>query len=155
MSGILSFSLLCVLAGVLLLHLYTLAIYRLYLCPIAKFPGPKLAALTLWYEFYYDVVCGGQYGRKIAKLHDEYGPIVRVNPYELHIKDSEFYDVLYSGPGSRRDKWWWQVTLFGNSLSMFGTVDHDLHRLRRGALNPLLLQASRYSLGASHPRINR
>lgn len=61
---------------------------------------------------------------------------MRINPYELHIKDPEYYDVLYSGPGTRRDKWRWQASLFGNSLSMFGTVPHDLHRLRRGALNP-------------------
>ena len=64
------------------------------------------------------------------------GPIVRINPSELHIKDPEYYDVLYSGPGTRRDKWGWHASLFGNSLSMFGTVPHDLHRLRRGALNP-------------------
>jgi cytochrome P450 len=44
--------------------------------------------------------------------------------------------VLYSGPGQKRDKWWWSVDMFGNSSSMFGTVPHDLHRLRRGALNP-------------------
>jgi Cytochrome P450 len=61
---------------------------------------------------------------------------VRINPYELHIRDPEYYDILYSGPGSRRDKWWWSVDLFGNSLSMFGTISHDLHRIRRGALNP-------------------
>ena len=141
--------------GALLLYLACLAVHRLYLSPIAKFPGPKLAALTLWYEFYHDVIRGGQYGRKIAKLHDEYGPsqfispqafqqhlikrtgpIIRINPYELHIKDPEFYDNLYSGPGSKRDKWSWSVNLFGNSLSMFGTAPHDLHRLRRGALNP-------------------
>lgn len=60
-------------AGALILHIVFSAIYRLYLSPIAKFPGPKLAALTLWYEFYYDVVRGGQYGFKIADLHDQYG----------------------------------------------------------------------------------
>ena len=63
-------------AGVLVLYLVSLAIYRLYLSPIAKFPGPKLAALSLWYEFYYDVNCGGQYGRKIAELHEEYGQLL-------------------------------------------------------------------------------
>ena len=60
-------------AGALLLYLVCLAIYRLYLSPIAKFPGPKLAALSLWYEFYHDVVRGGQYCFKINELHDQYG----------------------------------------------------------------------------------
>ncbi|KAF4844854.1 Cytochrome P450 monooxygenase sdnE [Colletotrichum siamense] len=29
-------------------------------------------------------------------MHEKYGPIVRVNPYEPHIIDHEFYDELYS-----------------------------------------------------------
>ena len=61
------------LAGALLSSKLKMFIHRLYLSPIAKFPGPKLAALTLWYEFYHDVVRGGQYGFKIADLHDQYG----------------------------------------------------------------------------------
>lgn len=55
------------------LYLICGAVYRLYLSPISKFPGPKLAALTLWYEFYYDVVNTGTYMAEIKKMHDKYG----------------------------------------------------------------------------------
>lgn len=58
-----------------LLYLGYLALNRLYLSPIAGFPGPKLAAVTWWYEFYYDVSCGGQYCFKINELHDQYGTL--------------------------------------------------------------------------------
>ena len=51
------------------------AIYRLYFSPIANFPGPKLAALTLWYEFYYDVIKKGQYTRRISQMHEKYGDL--------------------------------------------------------------------------------
>jgi hypothetical protein len=51
----------------------TIAIYRLYFSPIARFPGPRLAALTLWYEFYYDVIKKGSYIWKIKELHEQYG----------------------------------------------------------------------------------
>ncbi len=76
MADLLPFSSLAIAGAViaaLLLYYVGLAIYRLYLSPTAKFPGPKLAGVTLWYEFYYDVVCGGQYHKKIVELHEEYG----------------------------------------------------------------------------------
>ena len=58
-------------------YLLSLVVYRHYLHPLAKFPGPKLAALTRWYEAYYDVVQNGQYTWKIAELHREYGKFDR------------------------------------------------------------------------------
>lgn len=48
-------------------------IYRLYLSPIAHFPGRKLAALTLWYEFYFDVIKRGSYVWEIQEMHQTYG----------------------------------------------------------------------------------
>ena len=65
--------LLVALLVVLLTYLISIALYRVYFSPLAKFPGPKLAALTLWYEFYYDVVKRGRYTWKIGELHQQYG----------------------------------------------------------------------------------
>lgn len=50
-----------------------LVVYRVFLSPLAKFPGRKLAAWTMWYEFYYQAVKGGQYPWEIQKMHEEYG----------------------------------------------------------------------------------
>jgi hypothetical protein len=60
-------------AFLVLAYLVGLCCYRLLLDPLAGFPGPKLAALTLWYEFYYDVVRRGQYTFKIRDMHGRYG----------------------------------------------------------------------------------
>lgn len=57
------------------LVLYSIAgmVYRVYFSPLSKFPGPKLAAATLFYEGYYDVIKQGQYTFKIRELHKKYG----------------------------------------------------------------------------------
>ncbi|KAJ9609338.1 hypothetical protein H2200_005665 [Cladophialophora chaetospira] len=118
-----------------LLYLFSLVVYRLYSSPIAKFPGPKLAALSRWYEFYYEVVLRGQFTFHVAELHKKYGPIVRINPYELHVADSEFWDTLY-GPG-RVDKYDYFMNRQNIPRSIFATPDHNLHKLRKSPLLPL------------------
>ncbi|KAF4913756.1 Cytochrome P450 monooxygenase sdnE [Colletotrichum fructicola] len=121
-------------AGPLLVFVIS-AIRRVFFSPLSKFPGPKFAALTLWNEFYWDVVKRGTFIWRIEDMHKKYGPIVRINPYELHIIDPEFYDELYSS-NRKSDKYRWWTNLAGADGSSFSTVPHDLHRLRRGALNP-------------------
>lgn len=50
-----------------------LAVYRLYFSPLAGFPGPKLAAATRWYEFYFDWWLEGKYIFEIERLHKKFG----------------------------------------------------------------------------------
>lgn len=95
----------------------SLVVYRLYFHPLSKFPGPKFAAATSWYEAYYDLAVrpGGQFFHQMKRLHQQYGkghpqpflmpkltevpgPVVRVNPHEIHVEDSTWVDTLYSGP---------------------------------------------------------
>ncbi|KAL8859758.1 MAG: hypothetical protein Q9178_003873 [Gyalolechia marmorata] len=73
---------------------------------------------------------------EIEKMHKEYGPIVRISPYELHINDLEYYDELYVGSSRRSEKYPWTTKQFGPSTSVFATVGHELHRIRRAALAP-------------------
>lgn len=127
--------------ALLVAHASYLVLHRLYLSPISHIPGPKLAALTWVYEFYYDVILGGQYVFKILELHRHYGPIIRINPSEIHIADKTFYHTLYTGASHRRDKWAFYAKQFGADDSVFSTVDHDLHKIRRAALNPFFSAA--------------
>ncbi|KAL5360631.1 cytochrome P450 [Aspergillus floccosus] len=127
-------------AGLAALIAYTIygAIWRLYLSPIAHFPGPRLAALTHLYEIYYNNWLGGKYLWKIQEMHDKYGPIVRISPTDLHIGDPDFYDILYPSTtsGRRANKSPSLTKFFGLDDSLFSTIDHDVHRMRRSALLP-------------------
>jgi len=88
-----------------ILYCLTLVIYRLCFHPLARYPGPKLAAISWWYEFYYDGILYGKYTFKIQELHKKYGPIIRVTPDELHCNDPEFLDTLYPNGSIPRDKY--------------------------------------------------
>lgn len=61
------------LASGITIYALGLVLYRLYLHPLAKFPGPRIAAVTSFYEGYFEIVLKGQYSKHISKLHDQYG----------------------------------------------------------------------------------
>ncbi|CRG92056.1 Sterol 26-hydroxylase, mitochondrial [Talaromyces islandicus] len=63
------------------------------------------------------------------------GRIVRIAPDEVHILDADFWETLFSRAG-RVDKYSWMSNRFGNETSVLTTAAHDLHRVRRNALNP-------------------
>lgn len=63
------------LAGLAILYGAALALYRLYVHPLSRFPGSPLSIMTYWYEFYFEVLKHpqGQGIFEIERLHDIYG----------------------------------------------------------------------------------
>ncbi len=93
-------------------------------------------------------------------LSESTGPVVRINPYEVHINDPEFYDKLYVGASKgKTDKWFWSVSLprgCGSKKLFEISIDAHVQTARRlrfrhsgsrqaspasRTLEPLLLQA--------------
>ncbi|GAD92607.1 flavonoid 3-hydroxylase, putative [Paecilomyces variotii No. 5] len=120
------------LAGVVLYSI-GLVTYRLTLHPLSKYPGPKLAGATKWYEFYFDCIKapGGQFLWEVYRMHEQYGPIVRINPDELHVADAAWYEILNAAGGAIRHKYPPSANLVGTPLGVFGTIDHHVHRIRK------------------------
>lgn len=67
------------------------------------------------------------------------GPVVRINPVEIHVRDHEWYSELYTSVNRPRDKPSWFLGPTGGQ-SIFSTEPHALHRRRRAALNPFFSQ---------------
>ncbi|KAI0538368.1 trichodiene oxygenase [Xylaria digitata] len=124
---------------VLIIYLAGIAFYRLTLHPLAGFPGPKLAAITRWYEGYYDIILNGQYTFKIKELHDKYGPVIRISPYELHVNDPAFLNTLYNHDVMKKYAWTYDAHTAKGSTAF--TVDHNLHKARRQPLNAFFSKA--------------
>lgn len=125
-------------------------VYRLYFSPLAKFPGPKRAAASYLYEAYCDLVAqgGGQMTFRIKKMHEKYGPIVRINPDELHIDDPEYFNEIFcnshtSKPIDKSERFKYRFNVPEATVS---TVEFEKHRMRRAAISPFFSKARIKSL---------
>ncbi|PVH87312.1 cytochrome P450 [Cadophora sp. DSE1049] len=75
------------------------AIYRLYVHPLSKYPGPPLWSITRLPSAYH--FAKGKLPYKIAEFHERYGPIVRISPNELIFNLEEAWQDIYGKPPSR------------------------------------------------------
>ena len=132
--------------GVALIYLTVSLVYHLFLSPLAKFPGPRLAALSRFYELYYDGYKLEGYAHKLRCLHKQYGtfcvlqclqashiyagPIVRISPYEIHINDPDLYLELYGR--QKLDKYHWYYNV---GAALVTTPGHKEHQVQRAAVH--------------------
>ncbi|KAH6843270.1 cytochrome P450 [Chaetomium sp. MPI-CAGE-AT-0009] len=99
--------------------------------PLKKYPGPFLAGWTNLWRLWQ--VISGEYAPRMKKLHEKYGPIVRIGPNLLDLDIPELYRVIYGTDGK-----WVKSDFYKNSSSiidgkityhMFSEVDPTLHAL--------------------------
>ncbi|KAI0192142.1 cytochrome P450 monooxygenase-like protein [Astrocystis sublimbata] len=77
-------------------------IYRLYYHPLAKFPGPRWAAVSdLWFAKMYT---GGQAPFVMLETHRKYGDVVRIGPNELSFCTPQSFQQIYghTSKGNKR-----------------------------------------------------
>ncbi|KAF2766601.1 putative P450 monooxygenase [Teratosphaeria nubilosa] len=143
-------AILAIILGLLAFHEFSIFFYRLNLHPLARFPGPRLAAITGLYEFYHDAIRPGQYTFVIRQLHHKYGPIVRISPSAVHIDDPDYFDDLYTGAGNKRYKSDMVGKMFTVPTTFFAAQSPEMHRLKRSPLNSFF---SKRSVNAVSPLI--
>ncbi len=67
--------------------------YRLFFHPLARIPGPKLAAISNIWQAYH--VRNGRSCELGKTLHKKYGPVVRVGPKEVWFNSEEAFKEIY------------------------------------------------------------
>ncbi|KAK4866743.1 hypothetical protein LT330_007906 [Penicillium expansum] len=93
--GVLSilYTLAAVWAGGYLIHWLWKVFYNLYYHPLARFPGPKLAAVSNGpYCFWF---LSGRQPYTLLDLHRKYGPVVRTAPNELSFNTAQSWKDIY------------------------------------------------------------
>ncbi|RDW63899.1 cytochrome P450-9 [Coleophoma crateriformis] len=84
-----------------ILYLTWTIVYNLYFHPLAKFPGPKINAISdlpgvIW-------VLRGRLPMETRKLHEKYGSVVRLSPNELAFNTVEAWNDIYGHRNGRQD----------------------------------------------------
>ncbi|KAF9476613.1 cytochrome P450 [Pholiota conissans] len=72
--------------------------------PLAKYPGPKIMKITkLWGTW---IAYKGKTHEYLKKLHDQYGPTIRIGPNELSTIEKEFISQILGNQGMPKGTLW-------------------------------------------------
>ncbi|QDS74667.1 hypothetical protein FKW77_009433 [Venturia effusa] len=117
-------ALLAILGAVLLLA-HRFVYIPFFSSPLSRVPGPPLYAITKWRLALDD--WKGVRTRKIHKLHQRYGPVVRIGPHEVAFNSLPALKTIYgAGSGSERTPFYDMFDVYGkkNLFTLYSPRDH-------------------------------
>src|SRR5271168_2298706 len=106
-----------------------LAVERLILSPLAKIPGPKLAALTQWWIIYHEF--NGDRTVTIHTLHQKYGPVVRISPAEVSFTSPEGVREIYRAGSTFPKSHFYDLFMYYGERNMVTTLTKREHGVRK------------------------
>ncbi|PIA93190.1 Pisatin demethylase [Cercospora beticola] len=127
----------------------SLVIYRLFFHPLARVPGPRLAAISnVWYAYH---ARNGDMLRLGKTLHRKYGHAVRVGPNEVWFDSKKAFAKIYSATqGYDKSNFYLATSLnrpkfdfscftlhCPDTLDLLSERDMDRYRLQRRLIGPL------------------
>jgi len=68
-----------------LLHRTFVIFWRLLFHPLARFPGPRLAAATSLYRTYHEIIRGGEFVNELRRMHTVYGMSIISPNWLIHV----------------------------------------------------------------------
>ncbi|TGO44595.1 hypothetical protein BOTNAR_0785g00010 [Botryotinia narcissicola] len=113
--------------------------YNTHLHALAKFPGPRQAALSK--QWMYEQHKKGFPEAVLEELHRQYNTkALRIGPNELHITDVDLYRTIYSQskPFPKEPAFY---EIFQTPGTLFAEHEPSLHKERRKLLNPLFARS--------------
>lgn len=108
------------------------AIYRLFLNPLNKIPGPYFTRLSKFAFCAKNIKFNSHHVLK--DLHDKYGPFLRLGPNDISVIDADGTQVV-SGADSKCTKAPWYDQDFPH-ISMHTTRSRKMHDVRRKVWAP-------------------
>ncbi|KAH6962134.1 cytochrome P450 monooxygenase-like protein [Ilyonectria sp. MPI-CAGE-AT-0026] len=88
--------------GLLTAYICFYVVYNYYFHPLAKYPGPKLAAVSqLWHAKHW---MGGRWAYDLLDLSKKYGDVIRIAPNELLFTTVEAFEDLYGHANNKRGR---------------------------------------------------
>ncbi|EEU38517.1 uncharacterized protein NECHADRAFT_19176, partial [Fusarium vanettenii 77-13-4] len=112
---------------------------------LRKIPGPLLARVTRWWE--YRLVSKGDSNLEYIRLHQKYGPVVRVGPNRYSISQPKDVKTIYElgGKFTKADYYKPLLNPDPEKQNIFVVLDNDRHKEKRRKISPLYTMSSMVS----------
>ncbi|KAL6704672.1 hypothetical protein ACN47E_007954 [Coniothyrium glycines] len=133
-----------------ILYIIVVCVYRVYLHPLSKYPGPVSYKLSGW-PLLWQAYVGDRHIWHL-KDHDKYGNIVRIGPNTLSFNTATALSTIY-GPRSanvKKGEWYKTFDIAAGSYSSFTETDRVKHSIKRRWMSPVFPPDS---IKASEPLI--